>query len=177
MTNDYSQKIIRQLFTKEDPFHVHKILGLIALASFLYRIPKFGKQDMGFLSATREDEDSSSSTSSSSTNDGMMTFVTLFLHLCLNISSFEFHIPTKRILSDGGRIWPQYRFHSLLFSSRAIMCIALNVYYYYHHQQQQQLLPHGNYLIVIGTIIMGDIASKYWVKYPSHSIQDLKAPT
>lgn len=163
------KQIQQQLFTKEDPLHVHKIFGMAALCSYVYRIPQFGEKDMGF-SRTSE------------SGDHLITFITLLLHVCLNISSFEFHIPAKRIQSDGGRIWPQYRFHSLVFSCRALMCIALNVFYYNRSEESLQsphasnyLLPHGNYLVVIGTMLMGDIASNYWVKYPSNSIRDLKA--
>lgn len=162
------KQIKQQLFTKEDPFHVHKTLGMVALCSYLYRIPQFGEKDMGFF-RTGESGDYY-----------VMAFLTLLVHACLNISSFEFHIPAKRIQSDGGRIWPQYRFHSLVFSCRGLMCIALNVFYYNLSSQSPHvskfLLPHGNYLVVISTMLMGDIASNYLVKYPSNSIRDLKAP-
>lgn len=159
------QQIRRQLFTKEDPLHVHKTFGLAALCSFMYRIPKFGEHDMGFPDKSGD----------------LITFLTLLVHVCLNVSSFEFHIPAKRIQSDGGRIWPQYRFHSLLFSCRGLLCIALNVFYYRSESSQSQQqskfrLPHGNYAVVLGTMLLGDIASNYWVKHPSNSIRDLKAP-
>ncbi|GAX15932.1 hypothetical protein FisN_22Hu218 [Fistulifera solaris] len=164
------KQIQQKLFTKEDPYHVHKTLGLVALSSYIYRISNFGASDMGF-SPTKESSD----------DFYVITLLTLLVHVCLNISSFEFHIPAKRIQSDGGRIWPQYRFHSLVFSCRGLLCIALNAFYYNALKSSQSplgssfTLPHGNYLIVIATMIIGDIASNYWVQYPSNSIRDLKA--
>ncbi len=163
------KQIQQKLFTREDSFHVHKTLGMAALCSYLYRISHFGKRDMGFCPT------------SESSDYQVITILTLFVHVCLNISSFEFHIPAKRIQSDGGRIWPQYRFHSLVFTCRGLLCIALNAFYYNQPKLSQSshgstfLLPHGNYFVVIGTILVGDIASNYWVQYPSNSIRDLKA--
>lgn len=74
----------KKLFTKEDSYHVHKTLGILVLCSYIWRLPKLGREDMGFRSYPE------------------WTLPTLFLHLCLNLSSFEFHIPALRIKSDGG---------------------------------------------------------------------------
>lgn len=56
-----------------------------------------------------------------------LTIPTIILHALLSASSFQFKIPIRRI-RDGGRIWPQYRYHSLIFSMRSLMVLAL--YYY-----------------------------------------------
>lgn len=81
-------KVIEKLVTKEDPLLVHKTLGVLVLSSFAWRLSKTVsyESDMGFASHPE------------------WTIPTFFLHLCLNLSSFEFHIPKQRI-KEGGRIW------------------------------------------------------------------------
>ena len=81
---------VKKLVTKEDPIHVHKTLGLAVLVSFGVRFAMFGDSDMGFLTHPE------------------WTLATLALHLLLNISAFEFHLPKKRIAA-GDRIWNEYR--------------------------------------------------------------------
>ena len=75
----------KQLFTQEDPSHVHKILGLAVLASFIWRFSMIGESDMGFAIYPH------------------LTLPTILLHWSLNLSSFIFHIPKKRIMT-GDRI-------------------------------------------------------------------------
>lgn len=81
---------IEKLVTKEDPYLVHKTLGILVLFSFTWRLSQFGESDMGFETHPE------------------WTVPTLILHLLLNLSSFEFRIPHQRIES-GYRIWPEYR--------------------------------------------------------------------
>lgn len=96
----------KQLITKEDPNHVHKFLGILALCSFVWRIAQSGEADLGFPEYPH------------------LTLPTLFLHLMLSASSFIFHIPAKRI-SSGYRIWPEYRLHSLIFTCRSLAFIGM----------------------------------------------------
>lgn len=84
----------RKLVTREDPKHIHKILGFLVLLSFLYRFTQLGQQDLGFV------------------NKPNLTIPTIMLHLALNLSAFEFTLPKRRI-TTGYRIWPEYRLHSL----------------------------------------------------------------
>ena len=100
----------RSQVAKEDPQFTHKILGGLALASFAWRLMRFGDDDMGFASHPE------------------WTIPTLLLHLTLGASSFQFRIPSKRIATDGGRIWPEYRLHSFVFAARSMACITVNWY-------------------------------------------------
>jgi hypothetical protein len=154
----------QQLTTKEDGIHVHKVLGVLALCSFLWRVPQFGANDMGF--ATHAE----------------WTLPTLFLHLCLNLSSFEFRIPAKRIRSDGGRMWPEYRLHSLVFVLRTLGCIAINWYEQrsqVHSEDQHHQLFRPNYTLnfylVLASLAAADLSS-HSVEHQSNSIRELKAP-
>ena len=78
-----------KLITREDAYHHHKILGILALLSMALRFGMVGQQtDMGFASHPE------------------WTWPTLALHFALTVSSFQFKIPPKRI-KDGGRICKQ----------------------------------------------------------------------
>jgi hypothetical protein len=76
----------QQLITKDDPWHVHKTLGVACLVSYAWRFSLAGgSADMGF--ATHPE----------------FTVPTLVLHEALTLSSFVFQIPKKRI-NSGDRI-------------------------------------------------------------------------
>ena len=146
----------QQLFTKEDVFHLHKTLALLCLTSFFWRFSVLGSSqaDLGFQSHPH------------------LTWPTLVLHLCLNLSSLNFRIPAKRIASSGWRIWPEYRLHSAVFCLRHLACIALTVY----APQLQTTTPlWPNLVVVLSTICLADLASGN-VQYPSQTIRDLSIP-
>ena len=143
----------KKLVTKEDRFHLHKTLGTLCLVSFAWRIVRIDgitttDSDMGFLSHPK------------------LTIPTLLLHLALNLSSFEFRIPERRI-KTGYRIWPEYRLHSLVFLCRSL-AFPLPQYY----ENSYGLPPNylWNVAIVLGTITAADIASAS-TKHPSGTIR------
>jgi hypothetical protein len=144
-----------KLITKEDVFHHHKVLGVLVLLVMLIRFAMLGQEsDMGFLSHPQ------------------FTLPTILLHFLLNLSSFQFRIPERRI-KDGGRIWPEYRLHAAVFAIRSMVTILL-----YHVERMYHLAPNYNYnyLIVVGGMLAADMAS-YSVsrKHRSRSIRDLDA--
>lgn len=81
----YLQDVRQKLITHEDPGHVHKILGVTVLASYIWRLSMIGESDMGFATYP------------------WLTLPTILLHLSLNLTSFIFKIPKRRI-SSGDRI-------------------------------------------------------------------------
>jgi hypothetical protein len=100
---------LEKLFTSKEEshvFHVHKILGVSALVSYIYRFSNLGESDGNF-----------------GPNFGTVVFI--LHHWLLNASSFIFTIPQRRIRDGGFRIWPEYRSHSLVFASRALACMLL----------------------------------------------------
>lgn len=94
----------RKLSTHEDGsyFHMHKTFGILALCSFGYRAMKFiHTGDMGF--------DSSWS-----------TLGWIAAHAGLHLSSFEFILPSRRN-KVYNVIWPEFRWHSMIFSYRSLL--------------------------------------------------------
>lgn len=150
---------LKPLYTKEDTFHIHKTLGILCLLSFITRFSMIffaGDYDIGF------------------TKYPQWTIPTVILHLLLNVSSFEFKIPARRI-SSGYRIWPQYRAHALIFTCFLLATITL-----YWYEQGYQTGPHhifNSYLFPIMTRIFADLGSSYYGdKYKSDTIRGFPTP-
>ena len=96
------------LFTHEDTFNLHKMLGLPCLAHFLFRtlsVPLRPFEDMGFVASK-------------------LTAIFIVWHLLLSVSSLIFKIPKMRI-KEGSRIWPEFRLHSIVFACRSLACMGL----------------------------------------------------
>ena len=98
-------RVYKGLFTHEDKFNAHKTMGFSCLLSYAYRFSMAGERDMGF----------------GSTNG---TLACILLHMTLSISSLIFRIPSKRTLSMY-RIWPEYRFHSIIFAWRVLLTMLI----------------------------------------------------
>lgn len=98
----------KKLITKEDRFWIHKIFGIFALYSFIYRygviLPQTGT--LGFENGT------------------LFDYVTLLGHLLLSCSSLVFHVLEKRIVSNPLIIYEEYRLHAMVFTSRAV-CVSI----------------------------------------------------
>ena len=153
--------VAEKLITKEDPLFVHKTLGVLVLTSYAWRFSHIWsdmESDLGFSTLAA------------------WTLPTLFLHLCLNLSSFEFVIPKQRI-KNGGRIWPEYRLHALAFTTRSVLAIAIRCY-----AQQYGLDDRYKFflcfLTVMATMSAADAVSHSIVgaKHHSNSIRDAQAP-
>jgi len=146
----------QQLITKEDPFHLHKILGILCLVSFIFRLSQMGNDsDMGFLAYPE------------------LTVPTIILHLLLNLSAFQFRLPKKRITS-GYRIWPEYRLHSLVFLVRSLAFIGL--YWYEERYQNGEPNTRLDFVFVLGGLLAADLCSQSQGNFRSKSIRDLDVP-
>jgi hypothetical protein len=144
----------KKLVTQEDFLHVHKILGVLVLISFLYRMTQLF-DDMGFPSHPE------------------WTVPTILLHWLLPISALQFRIPVRRI-RDGGRIWPQFRWHSIAFTSRSCFCVLL---YYYEHQYHWQPQYWINYLVLMANMALVDASTWYYgPEFSSNTIREIEAP-
>ena len=103
------------LFTREDPLHLHKLLGAASLAHMVWRV-----LCVAWSLAQRRFAD-------------VMRFgvarpelpLLLLMHSALSLLSLAFHIPARRIKGSGSRIWPEYRLHSIIFAHRSLACMAL----------------------------------------------------
>lgn len=144
----------KKLVTREDFLHMHKILGVLVLISFFYRLTQL-LDDMAFPSHPE------------------VTLPTIFLHWFLTISSFQFKIPPRRI-RDGGRIWPQYRWHSLAFTSRSCICLLV---YYFEHKYNWAPQYWINYAILMANMAAADTATWYYgPEFSSNSVREIEAP-
>ncbi|CAB9496406.1 expressed unknown protein [Seminavis robusta] len=133
-----SPSLLSKLVTSDDPNHIHKVLGVACLMSFVYRFRHAGGDTDGNFGPY----------------PGTLAF--LALHLSLNLSSFIFDIPKRRI-STGYRIWPKYRIHSLIFCGRSCACMLVQwCEEFWDIQQPCHVL---DVLIVLGTCLLADWGS------------------
>jgi hypothetical protein len=154
--------VAKKLITSHDRFNLHKILGVGCLLHFVYRFAFVGEADMNF----------------SGTN---ATAFCIAWHLTLSCSSLLFKIPQKRVMAsgtEGSMIWPEFRFHSIIFASRSLACMIL-----VHVEQRMGIgqFEWINVLIVFATMYMASSASGQAPSgtaqaVGSGTIRDLAAP-
>jgi hypothetical protein len=99
---------LHKLVTKEDPIHVHKILGTCSLLNFIYRYYLLICHGSMFL-------------------DTPTDLALIGIHGLLSISSLIFHIPSRRHKSLP-LIYPEIRLHSICFGLRSIICCFIDYY-------------------------------------------------
>ena len=99
---------LHKLITKEDPTHIHKLLGIFALANYIYRYYLLFFYGSMFLNTPLD--------------LGMVA-----IHGCLSLSSLIFHIPRKRH-EKLPMIYPEFRLHSIVFGLRSVICCFVDVY-------------------------------------------------
>jgi len=97
-----------KMITKEDGHfgHVHKIIGITALAHYIYR---------AYLLVT---------TGSMQFDSSIATLYCIMLHALLSGSSFIFKIPNSRVRS-APMIYPEFRLHSIIFAYRSLIIMVL----------------------------------------------------
>uniref|UniRef100_A0A7S3PLK1 Uncharacterized protein n=1 Tax=Aplanochytrium stocchinoi TaxID=215587 RepID=A0A7S3PLK1_9STRA len=98
------------LITKHDPFHIHKILGVFVLLSFLYRLFNVGRYGIAFPK----------------TENKWFSVCSVALHGVLSLSSLLLPLPKKRNFSSP-MIWPEFRLHSIVFAMRHVICTIINL--------------------------------------------------
>lgn len=135
--------------------HVHKILGISCLVSFIYRFCHLGRADGNFGRTW-----------------GTLGFVAL--HLSLNASAFIFAIPERRIRDGGFRIWPEYRIHSLVFTSRSLAFILLLWYeqtmtFAYRYERPSVQYYFMDLVVVLATCVAADLGSFVFQDKKHHS--------
>ena len=96
--------MLRKLVTSHDRYHVHKVLGMACLLSFLYHYCLIWPRT-GTLGAST---------------------ALLLLHVALSCSGLQFDVPSKRIEKWPTMIWEEYRLHAVIFSFRALVVASLD---------------------------------------------------
>ena len=104
---------LSKLKTKEDRYHIHKTLGMLALCSFFYRYfyvyPVKGT--LGFDGPESE--------------NAWFDWATMFVHTLLAFSSMLFRVPKKRIPAKPMVIYEEYRQHAMVFTARCLTVFSL----------------------------------------------------
>jgi hypothetical protein len=135
---DYNES--NKLFTHEDPYNIHKILGLYCLLHYVYRFFIFFKNyDVDF--------------EASFTND-YVSLVSIIPHILLSLSSFIFKVPRERI-KGAPMIWQEFRLHNLIFSLRS--CISFMITYFV----PENISVYLKIANIFTTLLLADIITKY----------------
>ena len=127
-------KNLYKLITKEDFFHIHKLLGLTVLIHFIYRFYLLKYYKTTLLE-----------------NDSYTPYL-LCIHTLLSSTSLIFKIPSNRIVGKP-MIYPEFRLHSIIFAYRSIICTFL---FYYNFP------IYYNYVTCILTMLVADRITKYY---------------
>eukprot|EP01041_Mallomonas_annulata_P004732 gene4732-9400_t len=129
---------VPKLVTKEDFFHLHKLIGIASMIHYIYRF---------YLVLT---------TRSMNFDNSLWTLGAILLHSTLSVSSLIFKIPEKRIRS-GPMIYPEFRLHSIIFALRSLFTMAL-MYFSRRYALSFPLYFRG--AIVLITMVFADIVTK-----------------
>ena len=101
--------LFKKLNTSEDFFYLHKILGGVVLLNYLYRFTiLFSKNHMNL--------------------ENPISIMLLVIHGILSLSSLIFKLSNKRN-KQLPIIYPEFRFHNILFAFRSIFC-CLSFYFF-----------------------------------------------
>ncbi|KAL7540247.1 hypothetical protein ACHAXR_009970 [Thalassiosira sp. AJA248-18] len=111
---------VKKLFTKEDPWGLHKSLGLFSLGHFAYRF---------FLLIFDDDQSAGfgGTASNGSASNGsvcMAPVLCLVPHALLSLSSLRFHLEKERVVGKP-MIWQEFRAHNIIFGMRSIICSTM----------------------------------------------------
>ena len=106
---------ISKLMTREDPYHLHKTLGVLALANFIYRYGYcyLTSGTLGYNGIT------------GNKHLYMLDWITMLVHTCLALSSIIFRVPKKRINNKPMVIYEEYRQHAMVFTLRCLVIFAI----------------------------------------------------
>ncbi|CAJ1356212.1 unnamed protein product [Effrenium voratum] len=96
-----------KLFTREDRFQIHKVLGVYVLLHYLYRhIRVFAGNPTGGFTGS------------------WLSLLMVIPHAMLSLSSLIFHIPRERV-AEKPMIWQEFRAHNICFALRSFLCFTL----------------------------------------------------
>lgn len=111
--NDVKSTIIQKLFTDEDPFHIHKTMGIYCLLNFMFQLSNYFRYKTMFLPPW-----------------------VMLPHILLHVTSFVFKVLAKRPVTQDNKIiskmsmfiWEELRLHSLLFGFRSALIVIYPEY-------------------------------------------------
>lgn len=94
----------KKLATYEDPYHLHKGMGILSVCSFIYRYG-YCYNTTGTLGFDGDKEN-------------RFDWLTMIIHLTLALSSILFRVPKKRLPDKPLVIYEEYRQHAQVFTLR-----------------------------------------------------------
>lgn len=130
-----------RLITKEDKYHVHKILGVFTLLNFITRIIWYIFYKTMFLYPTP------------------ISIICILGHLMLSSSSLIFHISSYKN-TTAPMIWPEFRLHSILFAYRSILSMLICLAYV--HSNKNSLILLLNPILIIGVLKLADLITSHY---------------
>jgi hypothetical protein len=110
---------LTKLITKEDPFHLHKLLGIFCLLHFIYRY--------GLAFTGRDVSAGFGHVGGAASVSPRLASTAAFMlpHALLSSSSLLFHtVPLERVRGKP-MIWKEYRWHNMAFAFRGLMACVL----------------------------------------------------
>jgi hypothetical protein len=154
----------QKLLTKEDPWNIHKCLGIFVLVHFMIRYYRmiFTNDPTGGFGSYR----SNSSISSNTITPNWIPILCLLPHGLLSVSSLLFHtVPRDRVIGQP-MIWQEYRIHNIGFGIRSVISTLLcTLSIRYRNHPQHKLIRHiaviGSCLSCFMALIGADIATHY----------------
>ena len=126
---------ITKLVTKEDPFHIHKTLGILSISNFIYRYYYVYSKDgtLGYLEPTN------------------FNILTMLIHFLLAFSAIQFRVPSKRIDGKPFIIYREYQLHAILFTGRCLLVYLFAIWN----------LQRYNWLMIITVHVAVDLVTLY----------------
>ena len=135
-----------RLVTHEDAkfAHAHKILGVLCLSHFFYRMYQFATQGPQFF------------------DKSLYTLGWIVMHAGLHVSSFEFILPSRRNKTYN-TIWPEMRWHSLIFAYRSIAAMTV-LWAQANGYINDHITMYLRSFIVIATMLAADYTTQHYKK-------------
>ena len=174
--------------TKDYIIHrFHALLGLYVICHFIYRFYIYF-----FLFLYNKNDDDDTDDDFDDMGFRTMSYKTFLLvvflpHLILQLSGFTFrNIPRKRH-PDGNRIWPEYRWHALIFFFRCMVLMFVALFWKNKEKKTSMMTPTRtsryfryflNLFIVLMSSVGADIVTKHYQQKgeSSSTIRQLNAP-
>lgn len=128
------------LITSHDPYHLHKILGLIVLLSYIYRY--------SLLLAT----------GSAFPTSSVFDVCSVIVHGLLSWSSLLLPLPKTRNFASP-MIWPEFRLHSILFATRHVVCTLASLSNLWPNNIIKDGVVRAN--IILGTVHLASLITAH----------------
>lgn len=133
---------LHKLFTHEDKFGIHKLLGFTSLISNLCCFVVSPLFKYSYLQKRN-----------------LFSFLIILIHLLLSGSSLIFKLPNKRNRSYT-IIWPEFRIHSIIFAYRTLLVMLVC---WFDLNKKYEFFLKG--IIIYITLFTADYTTNYYKKF------------